>query len=111
MFFDDGQRTDRTHRTGVLGSLSGPYLLVSTTKASYVGAPLASLKKLSGTVVDNFGTRLLSTSADGTALVVTDLADADYRSEVPLPDDLAANTVLVSAQLWGDRVGATFLSQ
>lgn len=110
VLYDDGRTSDRAHRSGTLGSLSGPYPLVSTTKAAYVGAPLASLKKMSGTVIDNFGTRLLSTSDDGAALVVTDLADAGYRTEVSLPGDLAGNAVLVSAKLWGDRVGATFLT-
>ncbi len=110
VLYDDGRTSDRARRSGTLGSLSGPYPLVSTTKASWVGAPLADLKRVSGAVADNFGSRLLSTSDDGTALVVTDLADAGFRAEVPLPDDLGPNTVLVSAQLWGDRVGATFLS-
>lgn len=110
VLYDDGEKSDRARSAGTLGSLSGPYPLVATTTATWVGAPLASLKKLPDDVSDNFGTRLLSTSADGAALVVTDLVDAGYRREVPLPDDLPANTVLVSARLWGDRIGATFLT-
>lgn len=107
--YDAGRRSAHARTTGSLGTLSGPYPLVSTSSATWVGAPLASLKRLAGTVRDNFGTRLLGTSADGSRLVITDLADAGYRREVPLPD-AAANTYLVDAQLWGDWVGVTSLT-
>jgi len=110
VLFDDGQKSSRVRRTGTLTSLSGPHPLVLATTSTWIGAPLASLKRVSGAVTDNFGTRLLSLAPDRSALVVTDLADPGYRRDVPLPDDQGENAVPVSAQLLGDWLGVTFLT-
>lgn len=107
--YDRGRKSGRARMSGTLGTLSGPYPLVSTSSATWVGAPLASLKRLAGTTRDNFGTRLLATSADGSRLVITDLADAGYRRELALPSG-SPGSHLVDARLWGDWVGVTYLT-